>query len=79
MSLNEKVTVNIGKPGTMGYRPGHTGKIIGYVIELDKPTDVEEVYTGNGRLDIGGDKYAFTTDGRTLYSHDIKPATLVKK
>ena len=78
MSLNTQVTVNVGKPGTMGYRPGNTGKIIGYVIELDKPTDLEEIYTGNGRLDIGGDKYVFTAD-RTLYSHDIKPATLVEK
>jgi hypothetical protein len=78
MSLNETVTVNVGTPCTMGYRPGHTGKIIGYVIELDKPTDIEEVFSANGRFDIGGDKYVFTAD-RTLYSHDIKPATLVKK
>jgi hypothetical protein len=78
MSLNTQVTVNVGTPGTIGYKPGHTGKIIGYVIELDKPTHVEEVLTANGKFDIGGHKYVFTAD-RTLYSHDLKMATLVKK
>jgi hypothetical protein len=38
-TIGAAVTVDVGTPGTCGYKPAQTGTIIGYVIKLDTPID----------------------------------------
>jgi hypothetical protein len=75
LTLGSKVTVDVGKPGTIGYKPGHTGTIIGFVIALDKPTPAEYGRNGSYEYQIGGDKYVYTAD-REISTHEIRQAKL---
>ncbi len=75
MSLGSKVTVDVGEPGTCGYRPDNTGTIIGYVIALDKPTRAEYHRNGWDEYQIGGDMYVYTAD-RQIAKHEIRQGKL---
>jgi hypothetical protein len=75
MSLGSKVTVDVGDPGTIGYRPGNAGTIIGFVIALDKPTRAEYGRNGSYEYQIGGDTYVYTAD-RKIGTHEIRQGKL---
>jgi hypothetical protein len=34
--IGSSVTIDLYKPGQSGYKPGVTGKIVGYIVKLDK-------------------------------------------
>ena len=43
-TIGSTVQVDVGKPGTCGYKPARGGKIVGFIVELD-----EAIYTSWGR------------------------------
>ncbi len=71
LTLGSKVTVDVGDPGTIGYRPDNPGTIIGYVIALDNPTRAEYHRNGYDEYQIGGDIYVYTAD-RKIGKHEIR-------
>ncbi len=75
LSLGSKVTVDVGIPGTIGYRPDNPGTIIGFVIALDKPTRADYGRNGYDEYQIGGDTYVFTAD-RKIGTHEIRQGKL---
>lgn len=43
-TIGNTVQVDVGTPGTCGYKPARGGKIVGIIVELDDP-----IYTYCGR------------------------------